>query len=131
MISNKLKKLYLVTMVLIAAHGIEEYLSGFSYKDSFVFYFASLFESKEQVFYWSFHILWWLLVPIAFLLIFGGKKWTLILLTLFGVVYFFEMHHILKGLPQRSYYPGMVTAFLYPILGFFYWKQLIKDWRNV
>lgn len=31
MISNKLKKLYLVTMLLIAAHGIEEYLSGFFY----------------------------------------------------------------------------------------------------
>ena len=129
MISDKLKKLYLLAMLLIAAHGVEEYLSGFSYKDSFVFYFASLFESKEQVFYWSFHIMWWLFIPIAYLLILGGR-WVLYLLSLFSVVFAFELHHVIKGILSGGYYPGMITGFFYPILGIFFWRELVKNWRK-
>src|SRR3989344_7798459 len=110
MISSKLKTLFTLALVLIAAHGIEENLTGFLYKDSFVGYFANLYNTKEEIFYWSFHIMWWLMLAVVWIFI-VGKRLILIPMSLFGVVFFFEIHHLIKGLLSQGYYPGMITAF--------------------
>lgn len=128
MISKKLKNLFLLSLALVAAHGAEEVATGFLYKDSFISYFANL-GNKSEVFYWVFHIMWWLMLVVAYLLIRGGR-WALIPLTLFGVVYVVEVHHVIKGFFVESYYPGMLTALLYPLIGFFYWKELLFNWRK-
>jgi hypothetical protein len=129
MISKNLRKILILTVLLIAAHGVEEVLTGFSAKDFFIQYPSAFFKNAHELFYWTFHIMWWLLVLIAFFLILGGKKAVLIILTLFGFVYIFEIHHVIKGIVSGSYYSGIVTGAIYPILGFFYWKELIKNWR--
>ncbi len=81
-------------------------------------------------FYRDFHIMWWILVPVGIILLIGNKKWVNSLLILFGIVYFIELHHIIKGVTAGYYYPGMITALFYPIVGFFYWKELLKNWRS-
>lgn len=129
MISKRLKFLFLLTLLLVAAHGIEEVSTGFLYKDPFISYFSGLFNTKGEVFYWAFHIMWWFMLVVAYLLMLGGR-WALIPLTLFGIVYIFEVHHLLKGFEAGGYYPGIISAFFYPIIGFFYWKEIIRCWRK-
>lgn len=129
MVSKTLKFLFLLTLFLIAAHGIEEVSTGFLYKDDFISYLSGLFNTKAEVFYWSFHIMWWLMLVVAYLLLMGGR-WLLIPLTLFGIVYIFEIHHLIKAFSAGGYYPGMISAFFYPIIGVFYWKELINNWRS-
>ena len=129
MISEKLKNLFLMSLILIFAHGVEEVTTGFLYRDSFISYFASL-GSKSEVFYWSFHIMWWLMLIVVYLLLKGGK-WALIPLSLFGIVFIVEIHHLIKALAFGGYYPGMITAFFYPALGVFYWKELINSWKKL
>lgn len=128
MISKRLRFLFLLSLLLVAAHGVEEVSTGFLYRDSFIKYFADL-GSREEVFYWTFHIMWWFLLIVSFLFTLSSK-WALRLLTLFGVVFIFEIHHVIKGIITWNYYPGMITGFFYPILGIFYWRQVLKDWRG-
>ncbi|MSU25947.1 MAG: hypothetical protein EXS44_01645 [Candidatus Levybacteria bacterium] len=117
-------------MALVYLNGLEEILSGFQFDDPWMVWFGNLFETKTEVFYWTFHIMWWILVPVAVFLLIGGRKMVYTLLALFGLVYFTEIHHTLKGLLSDGYYPGMVTSVIYPILGIFYWRQLSKDWKR-
>ena len=128
MVSDKLRHLFLLSLLLIYAHGVEEIVNGFQDSDSFMIYGANLFNTTPEIFYWVSHLIWWAFLPILFLL-FNKKRLGLILMTLYGFVFFIELHHPIKGLLVGSYYPGMITAMLYPIFGIFYWKQIIKDWK--
>lgn len=130
MISNKLKFILFLTLGLIYLHGLEEIITGFSFDDPWMVYFGNLVETKTEVFYWTFHIMWWILVPVGIILLIGSKKWMYSLLALFGIVYFTELHHVIKAIIAGHYYAGMITASLYPILGIFYWKELLNNWRK-
>lgn len=129
MISKNLQLLFLLSLFLIAAHGIEETLTGFWHSDSFVVSLANYFSTTPEMFYWVFHVIWWTLLPTVYVFL---RKSTIILLllTLFSIVFVFELHHIVKGLIANQYYPGMITAFFYPVLGVFFYRELIKNWRH-
>ena len=128
MASNKLKYTFLLSLLLIYAHGVEEIINGFQYSDSFMVYGANLFNTTPEIFYWVSHLVWWTSLPLLFLL-FRENRLGLLLMTLYGLVFFIELHHPIKGLLASRYYPGMITAMLYPIFGIFYWKQIIEDWK--
>jgi len=81
-----------------------------------------------ETFYWGFHVIWWLLLPSAYIF-FRKSPILLPLLTLFSIVFAFELHHIVKAAIAGQYYPGMITAIFYPILGVFFYKELIQNWR--
>lgn len=126
MISNKLKKLFLLSLLLIYIHGVEEILTGFAYKDSFMVFGANLFKTATENFYWVFHLIWWVAVPVLFFL-FKQTKLIFLLMSIYGSVFVIEIHHLAKAVILGSYYPGMITAVFYPVLGYFYWKELIKN----
>ena len=128
MASHKLKRLFSLSLLLIYAHGVEEIINNFQYSDSFMVYGANLFNTTPEIFYWVSHLIWWPSLPILFLL-FRKNRLGLFLMTLYGFVFFIELHHPIKGLLAGSYYPGMITALLYPIFGGVYWKQIIEDWK--
>lgn len=129
MISDKLKHIFLLSLLLIYSHGLEEIINGFQFSDSFMIYGANIFNTTAEIFYWFSHLIWWISLPILFFL-FNKKRLGLLLLTLYGLVFFIELHHPIKGLLAGSYYPGMITAMFYPIFGVFYWRQIIKDWKS-
>lgn len=132
MISKKLKTILYITLILIFLHGLEEVISTFPVNDSWMIFFGNFFQTKTEVFYWTFHIMWWILVLVGVGLLSGNRKIVLGILTVFGVLYFTELHHVIKALITRQfqYYPGMLTGLAYPILGIFYWKELIVNWRK-
>jgi hypothetical protein len=123
--SNKLKTLFQISVALFVAHGIEEYFTGFYNLDAFDEWLFSLlpFASIHQAMFATFQIMFWLLLVISFLLLIG-KKWQFRLLALLGIVQIFELHHVIKAVLALSYYPGLITALGFPVLAYFYWKEL-------
>lgn len=129
MISSKLKNFFFLAVALIYLHALEEVLTGFPSSDSFMVVGGKMFDTTSEVFYWTSHAIWLLGVPVIFILA-RRSKFLLSLLALFGIVFITEFHHLIKALFRVGYYPGMITAFFYPVLGIFYWRQLISDWRR-
>jgi len=39
----------------------------------------------------------------------------------------FELWHIYKAVSVGGYYPGLYTGLLLPIVGYFYWRELIVN----
>jgi len=129
MISNKLKRIIVLSIALFYLHGLEEILTGFHIQDPFIEFFSSLFMNVPEAVYYVSHVLWWIFVPVLLLLLLGGK-WVYRVLAVFGIVYVLELHHVLKALLASQYYSGMITAFFYPVFGYFYWRTLIHDWQS-
>lgn len=130
MVSKKLKTIFLVSIPLFIAHGLEEYFTNFYNIDpisKFVFgYFEKM--SIYQATFLLFHIMFWLLLIISYLLI-TNEKWQLRLMIIPGLIYIFELHHIIKYLITWNYYPGLITALLFPVIGLLFWKELIKNFQ--
>ncbi|OGG29407.1 hypothetical protein A2971_03910 [Candidatus Gottesmanbacteria bacterium RIFCSPLOWO2_01_FULL_46_21] len=129
MVSSKLKKILLISLLLIYAHGLEEIITGFYPRDRYMIFFSSLFTDVPQATYWISHTMIWFFFFISFLLVIGGR-WKFIVLALFGSIFFIELHHSIDALLTNGYYPGMITATFYPVVGIFYWRQLLIDWRK-
>ncbi len=130
MISKKIQNLFLISIFLFIAHGLEEYFTGFYNVDS-LFYFAFRHFENMSVFqaaFLVFQIMLWVLLVISYLLIFK-KNWLSALLTIPAIVSTVEIHHLIKAVIHQGYYPGSVTAFVLFIFGFFYWKELIKLYK--
>ena len=129
--SKRFKIILLTTVILFIAHGLEEYTQGFYNVDSssrFVFgYFESL--PVSQAIFLLFQVMWWL-VLVVILLFMSGYKWQVHLMMVLGLIFVFELHHILKAVIGKSYYPGLVTALLFPVVGFFFWRELLEHGRN-
>jgi len=108
---------------LVNKRGINNYNIDPSSK--FVFgYFEKM--SVLQATFLLFQIMIWILLIISYLLI-TNEKWQLRLMIIPGLIYIFELHHIIKSLIIWNYYPGLITALIFPIIGFLFWKELIKN----
>ena len=124
-LSKKLKNIFLISIPIFIAHGLEAYFTGFYNVDSFFNFFIKLFgyTNLNQAIFITFEIVVWLLLIISFLL-FKDRKFILFIITVWGLILIFELHHLIKALLRWDYYPGTVTAILLLIIGFFFWKEL-------
>lgn len=129
MISKKLKVLLMISIVIVYLHFFEEIVSDFYVNDWIMKYISSLFQNINQAQYYGSHVVWILMIGPAALLALGGK-WTLRVLTLYGLFFIFELHHLIDAIRTLSYYPGVITNIAFEIVGFFYWKELIRNWRK-
>ena len=131
MLSKRIHNLFLISVVIFIAHGLEEYFTGFYDVDNIFKFVFQVFEimSVPQATFLSFQIMLWILLIISYLLIFK-KDWILVLLTIPAVVFIFEIHHLVKSVISWEYYPGSIMAIFFPIIGFFYWKELIKLYKT-
>ncbi len=131
MITEKIKTLVLLSMPVFAIHGTEEYLTGFYQTDSVSKWAFSIFEpmTSLQATFLLFQIGIGVLLATSYILLKGGRA-VLYLATFLGLIFILEIHHVVKTISVMGYYPGIASALLIYILGFFYWKELIKNWRN-
>jgi len=130
MISNKLQNIFLLSIPLFIAHGLEEYFTGFYKVDSIFLFIFQSFETMSvfQATFLLFQIMLWALLIIAYLML--SRRFVIGLLTILGVFFVLELHHLIDALIRLEYYPGMITGILFPVIGFFYWKELIKNWKQ-
>lgn len=129
MISNRFKKIILLLIATIYLHGFEEIVTVFYKNDWIMKYFSSFFKTIPQAQYYASHITWWLMIGPALLLAFGGKL-RLYILTLFGLFFVVELHHLIDAIQISKYYPGVITNIAFEIIGIFYWKELILAWKQ-
>src|SRR3989344_5164662 len=124
MISTKLKTIFGLSIPLFIAHGIEEFLTGFYNLDAWdQAIFAPLASlSVHGAMFLTFQIMFWLLLIISFLLL-RGERVQFYLLALLGVIYIFELHHIVKAILAGGYYPGLITSLAFPVVAVFFWKE--------
>lgn len=128
MISQKLKTIFAFSIPLFIAHGIEEFLTHFYDTDAWdQAIFGNLFGnlSTHAATFMTFQIMLWLILVVSFLLILN-EKWRLRVMIIPGLVYIYELHHLYKAIDVGGYYPGLVTALLFPVIGYMYWKELLK-----
>ena len=125
--TTKLQKLFLLSIPLFIAHGLEEILTGFYNIDSQVdFWFGGLNSlPTPQATFILFQIMIWLILIIGYLLLLG-PKWQLRLMFIPGMVFVYELYHLYKAVMVGGYYPGLITALLFPVIGDFYWRELLK-----
>ena len=126
--SNKLKTIFIISIPIFIAHGLEEFFNGFYNVDwsfKFVFGFLDTMTVSQATFLVFQIMLWLAFIVFAFLI--ASEKWRLRLMVLPGIIYIFELHHIWKTLENWSYYPGVITAIAFPIIGFLFWKELLKE----
>ena len=130
MITQRLKNIFLLSIPLFIAHGLEEILTGFYNVDSHVaFMFGKLATMPTtQALFILFQIMIWLILIIGYLLILG-PKWQLRLMFIPGIFFIYELHHLYKAFDVGGYYPGIITAIPLYAVGFFFWKELIKNYK--
>ncbi len=131
MISKRLIAIFLVSIPLFIAHGLEEILTGLYNTDSHVaFMFGSLAKLPNiQALFVLFQIMIWFMLIISYLLLLG-PKWQLRLMFIPGFIFIYELHHLYKAISVAGYYPGIITAILLYVIGFFFWKELLKNLKN-
>ncbi|HCB35095.1 MAG TPA: hypothetical protein DEP25_00460, partial [Candidatus Taylorbacteria bacterium] len=114
-----------LSIPLFILHGIEEYRTGFYNVDKlYQFIFRPFSEmSGNQVMFITFQIMLWLLLVVSFLLV-ASERWRLRMIAVLGVVYILELQHIWKAVVSWSYHPGLITALAFPVIGFFFWREL-------
>ncbi len=128
--TKRLHNLFVLAIPLFIVHGLEEYFTGFYKIDaSFLYTIGRLSNNTAKTFLFFQVMVWLVLAATAALRL--PKRWTLALLTFWGIVMIFELHHVYEALILGGYYPGLVTALLFAIIGYFYWKELIKNYKQL
>lgn len=131
MISNKLKTFFFISVPFFTAHGLEEYFTGFYNVDpsfKFVFHFFETMSPPQATFLVYQIMLWLLLIIFAFLI--ASDTWRLRLMVIPGLVYIFELDHFWHAFLAGGYYPGVITAIAFLVIGFLYWRELLKNFRK-
>ncbi len=126
MLSKKFQLIVLFSLLLHWLHGVECTLTKY-YEVGPVF--MDYFHTVKETAYLAFHIPFYIFLLLAFLLLQRGR-WMFIPLALYGMIFFTEFHHFLRGVVQMNYYPGMITSFFFPFIGILYFKELIKLWKT-
>lgn len=130
MITQRLKNIFLLSIPLFVAHGLEEILTSFYNIDSQVeFWFGRLNSlPTPQATFILFQIMIWLMLIIGYLLLLG-PKWQLRIMFVPGIIFVYELHHLYKAFEAGGYYPGLITVIPLYVVGFLFWKELIKNYK--
>lgn len=130
MLSKRFQLILVLSLLLNYLHGFECILTKFYDLQPNFYFFTEYLHSIHESVYFVFHGTFWVFILLAFFLLKGGK-WIFIPLALYGSVFFTEFHHFVRGVLMMSYYPGMITSLFFPILGVFYWKEVLQLWKKV
>ncbi len=125
MITQKLKTIFFISIPIFIAHGIEEYFTGLY---NFDFFYQS-FSNPKLVFVIVVPVLANILLIVSYVLV-KKNKWVFGLSFLLGLLFIFELTHIYEAIMVRGYYPGLYTAIPLLIVGFLFWKELLKNYKS-
>lgn len=127
--NRKFQIIFLLSIFLNYIHGIECIATKFYDINPNFYIVTQYFQSIHESVYYVFHFSFWVFILLAFFLIKGGK-WIFVPLSLYGTIFFTESHHFIRGILLGHYLPGMITSVLFPILGIFYWKEVLNLWKT-
>lgn len=129
MISQKLKNIFILSIILFVAHGVEEFFTGFYNVDkSFLLTVGKLSNNLPLVFIF-YQIILWLILLLAYFFL-RKNKWVFPIPITLIILMILELQHLYETLITGKYYPGTYTAVIFPLLAFLFWKELIKNLRQ-
>jgi len=116
---HTIKNILKISIPLYIVHAVEEYSTGLLKIDP-VFRWVEARGFNVATFY----------VVEQFLLI-GLILWAIhrpkqLALFIIGLIFIFEITHVIPAVQHVSYYPGLITAIPLLIIGCFYWKKLLS-----
>jgi len=117
-------KYYVISLILLTSHALEEYLTNFYSLDWSLNYLSSLIH-LTPVIIWLFGQL----IGLVLIVVLISKKKVTFLSFILGLILVFEITHILPAINSMSYYPGLLSAIPILIFSYFYWKGLLKTAR--
>src|SRR3990167_8207951 len=134
MVTTRLKTLFALSIPLFIAHGTEEILTGFYAIDSHVVFVFGWLQPllSLQTSFLILQLVFCTFLVIAYFVL-RADQFVLPLLLFVGVLYVYELHHLLKTFQAGSYYPGLATAIPLYMIGVLYWWELLRsrsEWRT-
>ena len=127
MITTKLKIYFLITALLLVTHMLEEWFTGFHNVFPFMLWMGRQFESTQSAVFFTLMLMAWLSLLVSLVFMSEKRTWILRMLSIFSIIYIFELHHPILALLSGKYYPGTMTGLLFPFVGIFFWKELEKN----
>ena len=131
MISLKLKNIFVLSIPVFIAHGLEEIFNDFyniDWSTKLVFGFLSEMSVPQATFIVFQVMIWLAFIIFAFLI--ASEKWRLRLMFLPGIIFIVELHHPWSVITSLGYYPGAITSIPLIILGFLFWKELLNNYKK-
>ena len=126
MISQKLKNIFLLSIILFIAHGVEEFFTGFYNVDkSFLLTVGKISNNLPLVFI-LYQVILWMILSLAYFFI-KKNKWVFPISITLIVFMILELQHLYETLITGKYYPGTFTAIIFPFIAFFFLKELRKQ----
>lgn len=124
---HKLRTIFAWSIPVFIAHGIEEYLTGFTKVDRiFAFVFQPVLGmSIANGTFVVFQIMAWIFLIVCAVLLMG-ERWQKRLLIIPGLLYIFEVHHLIEALLRWNYYPGLLTAIIFPVFAILFWREYFR-----
>lgn len=132
MITQKLKTIFWISIPIFIAHGLEEFFNNFyniDWSTKLVFGFLNQMSVPQATFLVFQIMLWLALIVFAFLI--ASEKWRLRLMFIPAIIFVVELHHPWSVIQSWSYYPGAITAIPLIILGFLFWKELLRNYKHI
>ncbi len=125
MMLKRLQNLFLVSVVLFIAHGLEEYITQFYLVDkSFLLTVGRLGHNLALIFI-VYQVILWAVLFGTYALVKNGKLIKLLPFIL-SIIMVFELQHIYETIVTGKYYPGSFTAVLFPVLAVLLLKQIFS-----
>lgn len=121
---NTIKNILELSVPLFILHAIEEYYTGLTQLDSFFQWASNITGLSVNTIYFGEQVL---LIGLLMWTIYQPKKWLLVLI---GLIFVFEFIHLTRAIAILNYYPGLITAIPILILGIFFWRELIKNYKR-
>lgn len=127
MVNEKLKRIFFFAIILFIAHAVEEYFTGFYNFDQLLFKpLGEIFPFGSQAAFIVFQVVF-VLLSIKSYRLKTKRNFLLIISTFWGIILVLELEHLYQALSLAKYTPGLVTSLLFPIISFFYWRELLKN----
>jgi hypothetical protein len=133
-----MQRAFVVGIVLMFAHKVE---SWWTEEWSVSPFFGRLVESSArlsenteaivgEVIFLVF-VTWLFIGLVMSALMMRGREWAVMGLSLWGLTFFMEAHHLIRTLSSWEYYSGTWTGVAYVAFGPVYWRELIATVRSL
>ena len=124
--TKKFRILFYLSIPLLIAHSLEEYLTDFyNFNPVLMRGMQSIVENPILTFL---VMLWLVLIVIAIMI--TNQRWRLYLAVFPGLLFTFELHHWVEFFIDWRYAAGEVTAAIFPVFLYFFWKEWLINFNK-
>lgn len=125
---RKFQLLLYLTVTAFILHTIEEYQTKLYNVDPFIVWFSNYTGISGVFIYLGIQALGFLLI---FIMLFHSYRqhFNKLLAIILGLGFLLELLHPYSSIRVRGYYPGLYSGLGLVFIGYFYWKELVTNFK--